>query len=252
MDPPEIRSPKKADLLQMIQDLPEITAKAPNLIFSAPVLHIVNEEDSHTYDTDSEPESKTIIKSPKCRVLAMKTRSTPRITLVLDLDETLVHSEMNPLPHSDVIFKIKVNQIEHTIYVAYRPGLLEFLKSVCKKFEVVIFTASMKKYAEEVLKSLEQHIRLRYKLYRDNCVEIKGQYVKDLRILGRDLKKVVIVDNSEQAFSCQPENGILISSWFKDQNDRELENVHKLLMNMEMYEDVRDFLRLSKNKSYLN
>jgi CTD small phosphatase-like protein 2 len=245
MDPPEIRSPKKADLLQMIQELPEITAKAPNLIFSAPVLHSATEEDSHTYDTDSEPEPKTIIKPPEYKVLPMRTRKIPRITLVLDLDETLVHSEMNPLPHSDDIFKIKVNQIEHTIYVAYRPGLLKFLKSVCEKFEVVIFTASMKKYAEQVLKALERHVRLRYKFYRDNCVEVKGQYIKDLRILGRDLRKVVIIDNSEQAFSCQPENGILISSWFNDQNDRELEKVHKLLMGMEMYEDVRDFLQLS-------
>ncbi|OMJ78709.1 hypothetical protein SteCoe_21429 [Stentor coeruleus] len=244
MDPSEFRTLTKAELLKMMPEFPEITSKAPSLIFSAAVLHGVCEEDSHTYDTDSEPELKTIIEPPNYTILPMKTRKTPRITLVLDLDETLVHSETKPLPHSDHIFNISVNKVVYTVYVAYRPWLLEFLEFVCDKFEVVIFTASMKLYAEKVLKVLDPNNKLRYKFYRDSCVEVKGQFVKDLRVFGRDLREVVIVDNSDLAFSCQPENGILISSWFNDQNDRELEKLHRFLMEVSTFEDVREFLRL--------
>ena len=212
MDYPEITSPKRADLLQMQCEVPEITTRAPNLIFSAPILHTQNEEDSRTYDTDSETEAKIFIKPPGYKILPMKTRKTPKITLVLDLDETLVHSEMSNLPHSDHVFKIKLNQEVYNIYVAYRPGLLNFLQFVCSAFEVVIFTASMKAYAEQVLRAIDPCYRLKYKFYRDSCIEVKGNYVKDLRLLGRDLSHVAIIDNSEQAFYCQPENGIHISS----------------------------------------
>lgn len=246
MDPPEIPSPKRADLYQLQTCFPELTAKTPNLIFSAPIMHTHTEEDSHTYDTDSEVESKIEIKPPSYKILPMKTRKTPRVTLVLDLDETLVHSEMTPITNPDHIFKIRLNHDLYNIYVAYRPGLLAFLQTVCSAFEVVIFTASMRAYAEQVLKALDPQYRLRYKFYRESCVEVKGNYVKDLRLLGRDLAQVVIIDNSEPAFYCQPENGILIPSWFNDQNDRELEKLFPVLEGLRNSQDVREFLRSNK------
>jgi CTD small phosphatase-like protein 2 len=243
MDSIGITSPKRSDLLHVMPGPSEFIIKSPNLIFSDPIFHESTEEE---------------IKTPDYKILPMRTRKTPKVTLVLDLDETLVHSEMKPIPNPDHTFRIRLNQNLYDVYVAYRPGLLYFLQSVCKEFEVVIFTASVKLYGEHVLKVLDNagskknpSYRLRYKFYRDSCTKIKGNYVKDLRLLGRDLSQVVIIDNSEQAFSFQPENGILISSWFNDQNDKELEKMLDLLAQLKDCQDVREFLQNNINKAYI-
>ena len=84
--------------------------------------------------------------------LARKTRSSPDKTLVLDLDETLIHSSIDPtMPHQHTI-NMKVNDTEAKVfflqlifiqvYISFRPWVSQFLKEVSKIFEVVIFTAS--------------------------------------------------------------------------------------------------------------
>ncbi|KAI9233291.1 MAG: HAD-like domain-containing protein [Podila humilis] len=169
-----------------------------------------------------------------------RTNDTPPITLVLDIDETLVHCATRPLESPDIIFPVEYNQETWEVYGRIRPGMLEFLEKMSEKFEVITFTASQECYAEALLKIIDPEKKfIKHRYYRDSCVPVFGNYVKDLRILNRDLSKVVIIDNSPQAFGYQISNGIPIESWYDDKSDRELAKVMTFLETLQGVEDVR-------------
>ncbi|OMJ74168.1 hypothetical protein SteCoe_26991 [Stentor coeruleus] len=177
------------------------------------------------------------------RILPVLTRSTHKRTLVLDLDETLVHSSLQPIENPDDIVTLTSGNNIRTLYVKYRPGLMEFLYKVLNFFELVIYTASTKEYAEQVINKLDpQRKILKYRLYREDCLQIGGHFIKDLSRLGRDLSHVIILDNSIASFAHHLDNGIPILSWFDDPNDGELWKVGNLLEQLVRTQDVRPIL----------
>jgi len=89
-------------------------------------------------------------------------------------------------------------------------------------FEVVVFTASLAKYADPVLDLLDVHKVVDWRLFRESCSPFKGSYVKDMGRMGRDLSSIMIIDNSPHSYAFNPENAIPIESWFIDPNDLEL------------------------------
>jgi len=113
--------------------------------------------------------------------------------------ETLVHSTLEPCEDVDFTFPVNFNCEEHIVYVRCRPHLKDFLERVSSLFEIIIFTASQSIYAEQLLNVLDPKRKIfRHRVYRESCVYVEGNYLKDLTVLGRDLARVMIIDNSPQ------------------------------------------------------
>jgi RNA polymerase II subunit A small phosphatase-like protein len=166
-------------------------------------------------------------------------------TLVLDLDETLVHSSFKPVPNADFIIPVEIDNQIHQVYVLKRPGVDQFLKSMAEKFELVVFTASLSKYADPVLDLLDKDKIVGARLFREACSNHKGNYVKDLGRLGRDIRHVIIVDNSPASYLFHPENAVPIDSWFDDENDTELLDLIPFLEDMTKVDNVMTVLDTS-------
>ncbi|XP_075523230.1 uncharacterized protein LOC142555946 isoform X1 [Primulina tabacum] len=174
------------------------------------------------------------------------TKDTRRITLVLDLDETLVHSTLDYCEDADFTFPIFFNMKEYTVYVKKRPHLGVFLKRVAELFDIMVFTASQSIYAKQLLDILDPEGKLLSKrAYRESCIILEGNYVKDLTVLGVDLAKVAIIDNSPQVFKLQVNNGIPIRSWFDDPTDCALISLLPFLETLVDADDVRPIIAMT-------
>ena len=126
--------------------------------------------------------------------------------LVLDLDETLVH----------------FFEDENEAYVKVRLGTENFIRQLSKYCEIAIFTASTKYYADIVIDGLDCKDLIDFRLYRQHTTVINGINVKDLEKLGRDLNKIIIIDNIEDNYQFQKNNGLNICDFEGDENDNEL------------------------------
>lgn len=170
-------------------------------------------------------------------------KTTNKKTLVLDLDETLVHSQFMKFSiPSDIIIKIEIEQEFYDIHVLVRPGVKEFLEKMEKFFEIVIFTASISRYAAPLLDILDEKGYCPHRLFREHCTLIKTTFVKNLQKLGRELKDIIIVDNSPLSYLLHPENGLPIITWFEDKNDRELYKIMPILEFLSEVNDVREYI----------
>ncbi|XP_022279815.1 carboxy-terminal domain RNA polymerase II polypeptide A small phosphatase 2 isoform X2 [Canis lupus baileyi] len=161
-----------------------------------------------------------------------------RICVVIDLDETLVHSSFKPINNADFVVPVEIEGTTHQVYVLKRPYVDEFLRRMGELFECVLFTASLAKYADPVTDLLDRCGVFRARLFRESCVFHQGCYVKDLSRLGRDLRKTLILDNSPASYIFHPENAVPVQSWFDDMADTELLNLIPIFEELSGAEDV--------------
>ena len=157
---------------------------------------------------------------------------------MLDLDETLVHSSFKP-GRADHVIPVQIEQVTHNIYVRKRPGVDKFLLEMAELYEIVIYTASLAKYANPLLDLLDPADTIRHRLYRGDCTIHQGNYVKDLSTMGRPLQSTIIVDNSPGSYLFHPENAIAIGTWIDDDDDVELHDLGSFLATLSS-EDTKD------------
>ncbi|KAH9827763.1 plasma membrane phosphatase required for sodium stress response [Teratosphaeria destructans] len=155
-----------------------------------------------------------------------------RKCLVLDLDETLVHSSFKILHQADFTIPVEIEGQYHNVYVIKRPGVDAFLKAVGELYEVVVFTASVSKYGDPLLDQLDIHHVVHHRLFRESCYNHQGNYVKDLSMVGRDLRETIIIDNSPTSYIFHPQHAVPISSWFSDAHDNELLDLIPVLTDL--------------------
>ncbi|XP_045473343.1 CTD nuclear envelope phosphatase 1 homolog isoform X2 [Harmonia axyridis] len=174
-----------------------------------------------------------------------------RKTLVLDLDETLIHSHhdgvirqtVRPGTPPDFVLKVVIDRHPVRFFVHKRPHVDFFLDIVSQWYELVVFTASMEIYGAAVADKLDNGRGiLRRRFYRQHCTPDLGSYTKDLSAICNDLSSVFILDNSPGAYRAYPDNAIPIKSWFSDPYDVALLNLLPVLDALRFTADVRSVL----------
>ncbi|KAJ6006432.1 hypothetical protein N7451_004376 [Penicillium sp. IBT 35674x] len=192
----------------------------------------------------------------------------PQKTLVLDLDETLIHSlAKGGRMSSGHMVEVKLYMPmttalapggpqttlgpQHPIlyYVHKRPHCDDFLRKISKWYKLVIFTASVQEYADPVIDWLEserKYFQARY--YRQHCTFRNGAYIKDLSSVEPDLSKVMILDNSPMSYIFHEDNAIPIEGWINDPTDNGLLHLIPMLEALQYVTDVRALLALRRGE----
>lgn len=174
-----------------------------------------------------------------------------RKTLVLDLDETLIHSfhdgvlrqTVKPGTPADFIFRVTIDRHPVRFFVHKRPHVDFFLEVTSQWYDLVVFTASMEIYGAAVVERLDNGrgiLPRRY--YRQHCTLEYGSYTKDLSSISPDISGVFILDNSPGAYRAYPDNAIPIKSWFSDPTDTCLLSLLPVLDALRFCADVRSVL----------
>ena len=170
--------------------------------------------------------------------------------LILDLDETLVHSCFKPadnisnnLSRPDIFLKIKFHSKYHEVLVYKRPFVDEFLEKMSKYYNLIIFTASVQEYADPLLDQLDKNRLIKLRYYRNSCfLDKNGKFVKNLYTIYNDLKNVILLDNNPISYSYNKNNGLPIITWHFDKKDRELLKLIPILEFLSTVNDIRNYL----------
>ncbi|KAG9381239.1 FCP1 TFIIF-interacting CTD phosphatase NLI-interacting factor [Pyrenophora tritici-repentis] len=163
----------------------------------------------------------------------------PELTLVLSLEDLLLHSEWTT---------------KHGYRLAKRPGLDYFLRYLSSQYELVIFTSVKSMDADPIIRKLDPFRLVMWPLFREATRFEKGEYIKDLSYLNRDLSKVIILDTDPAHVKLQPENAIVMPKWKGDPNDKGLVAMIPFLEYLAMMSqtgtpiDVRTVLKSMQGK----
>ena len=169
----------------------------------------------------------------------IKIKNKKKYTIILDLEDTLIN--------------IKIDD-EGNLLCNPRPGLIPFLKGIKPFYEIISFTKLSKEYSERIIEEIQGTKELfDYNFYREHCFLSGTKFIKDISRIGRDLKKIIVVDDLPENLKSHSENGILICPYNReDEDDRVLYELKKLLILFFIlgYEDLRTAIKNYKDEIY--
>ena len=201
--------------------------------------------------------------------------------LVIDLDETLVHTSFKKIPNPDLVIQLDTTIYKRKLenekseelsikkivfaFIRIRPGVNEFLTQLSKHYDIYVFSASSKNYLSKIIKNIDKNNIIKRCFCRDDCIMYvedkeedfdkpnnKYNYIKDLKKINKDLRNIVFIDNNIISFKLQEKNGIPIKSWFDDYDDIELYKLIPILKNLAGFYDVRiEISKFVKNKTFI-
>jgi len=173
-----------------------------------------------------------------------------KVMLVLDIDETIVHSSLTQIRGCHFAIDVPYKGRRHKVYVTLRPHLRTFLRFIATRFETCVFTASIHEYAEALMNKIDPRGKLgSMRLHREHCQIVDGALVKNLGYIGKPVDRVVIIDNSPQSYALHPDNALPVSSFYGNNLDDTallrllpfLERLTALQPHVSVYEVARDY-----------
>ena len=153
---------------------------------------------------------------------------TKEFCLILDIDETISHTM----------------RLSFGNYFLLRPGVLHLIKKLYHFFEIDIFTAALKRYADNIVNKLDPNdIYINYRFYREHCIYEGTKSVKKLIRIGRELEKIIFVDNIKYNAKYNMENLYHVSSWKDNVYDDEIAKLQNLLIDIIINGTFKDDIR---------
>ena len=168
----------------------------------------------------------------------IKTPNKKKYSIVFDLDETLINIEFKDIANNKCILHL-------------RPGLFSFLSDIKPYCELMTFTSASKEYAQPIINEIESKTKyFDYNFFREHSIIYGNDFVKDISRIGRDMKKIIIIDNMEENYRLNIKNGIKIKAFYGDQNDNILFELKKILLMIfkQGYEDLTSALEHFSNE----
>ena len=203
-------------------------------IDNSDLISVISNKSSHYYgkiNFDNNKILKMINEYQKTKVEPpfIKTPNNKKYSLVLDLDETLMNLELKDSASNKYMLHL-------------RPGLYSFLSNIKPYYELMTFTSASKEYAMPIIKEIELKEKyFDYNFFREHSVIVGNDFVKDISRIGRDMKKIIIIDNIEENFRLNKKNGIKIAPFYgQNRNETVLYELKKILIMIarKNYEDL--------------
>ena len=179
-----------------------------------------------------------------------KIKECYKYSLVLDLDETLISFQKNYNINNTNNF---INILNSRLIL--RPGLFEFLQNMKQFYELILFSSGTCDYVDPIVRLIEKKEKFfEFVLYRQHIsFDERGQYFKNLNLLNRNLRNIIIIDDIEKNFKFHKENGICIKPFYGDfEKDKNILNLLaqiliKIRINADESGDIRISLKKEKN-----
>eukprot|EP00347_Sterkiella_histriomuscorum_P024267 403331725 len=199
--------------------------------------YIIENEDNYQIQLDQNYQRAQNINDIPQEPFLPQIKEGKEYTLVLDLDETLIHYD--------------IDETENEGFYLIRPGALRFLYEMQQYYEIVVFTAAIPEYADWIIDSIDPEKCITHRLYRQHTTAYKDYAQKDINKLGRPMSKIIIVDNLEENFKDTSYfNGLKVKTWIDEMDDKVLELLGPFLKQI-VQRNVEDVRILFKNFKHI-